>query len=265
MDTWKKELYVFEDLKIHVVRAQAKKPPLLFLHGLLQNADCFSLLAKNLQKHYEIIMPDARGHGLSSHPKKGYNYETLAIDVIKLTKALKLKNPILMGHSMGGMTAALAASENPFLFSKVVLVDPAFLSQKQQEEVLESNLVQEHQKILNNSKEEYLNNLLKRHQNKRPLELIQHFLEARFQTALEAFDIFRSPYPSFESIMQKLKVPCLLITGDTTPVISYKLAQKLLQMNSLLKYERIEKAGHAVLYDQPLAFCKLVHSFIQSH
>jgi N-formylmaleamate deformylase len=55
-------------------------------------------------------MPDARGHGNSSTPFKGYRYEDHASDVVGLIKGLGLVTPVLLGHSMGGMTAAVIAS-----------------------------------------------------------------------------------------------------------------------------------------------------------
>ena len=58
----------------------------------------------------------------------GYDTRELAADVIGLIEALQLGQPILVGHSMGGITAAVVAKERPDLVRGLVLEDPAFVS-----------------------------------------------------------------------------------------------------------------------------------------
>lgn len=99
-------------------------------------------------------MPDARGHGKSSVPLDGYRYEDHAKDIVGLIRSLNLSTPIIIGHSMGGMTATLVASINPTLLRGLILVDPAFLSPKIQREVYDSDIVEQHRQILSTSLEE---------------------------------------------------------------------------------------------------------------
>jgi pimeloyl-ACP methyl ester carboxylesterase len=73
------------------------------------------LLRHSLWKEMDVIMPDTRGHGKSSVPDYGYRYEDHADDVVRLIHTLKLYSPILIGHSMGGLTATVVASRDPKL------------------------------------------------------------------------------------------------------------------------------------------------------
>jgi pimeloyl-ACP methyl ester carboxylesterase len=83
-------------------------------------------------------MPDARGHGGSSTPLSGYRYEDYAADVLAFIRELGLSAPILLGHSMGGMTAAVVASNPDVPLRGVVLADPTFLGPERQREVYEA-------------------------------------------------------------------------------------------------------------------------------
>ncbi|MGF6849677.1 pimeloyl-ACP methyl ester carboxylesterase [Chitinophaga sp. W3I9] len=47
---------------------------------------CWSSLAQTLEKDYDVILPDARGHGRSSAPDYGYQYEDHANDIAGLIK-----------------------------------------------------------------------------------------------------------------------------------------------------------------------------------
>jgi non-heme chloroperoxidase len=51
---------------------------------------------------YRCIARDRRGHGRSSQPWNGYDYNTFADDLATLIETLDLKDAILVGHPMGG-------------------------------------------------------------------------------------------------------------------------------------------------------------------
>jgi pimeloyl-ACP methyl ester carboxylesterase len=70
-------------------------------------------------------MYDARGHGYSDKPDGPYDLATHVADLVGLIRALGLEKPVLMGHSMGGGTVALAAATHPDLARAVILEDPA--------------------------------------------------------------------------------------------------------------------------------------------
>jgi N-formylmaleamate deformylase len=68
-------------IDIHFRRTGGDKPPLIALHGLIGSGACLSPLAHALEDHFDVIVPDARGHGGSSSPERGYLYSDLAGDV----------------------------------------------------------------------------------------------------------------------------------------------------------------------------------------
>jgi non-heme chloroperoxidase len=77
--------------------------PVVFSHGWPLSADAFEdqmfFLAS---RGYRCIAHDRRGHGRSSQPWNGYDYNTFADDLATLIETLDLKDAILVGHSMGG-------------------------------------------------------------------------------------------------------------------------------------------------------------------
>jgi non-heme chloroperoxidase len=77
--------------------------PVVFSHGWPLSADAvedqmFFLASRG----YRCIAHDRRGHGRSSQPWNGYDYNTFADDLATLIETLDLKDAILVGHSMGG-------------------------------------------------------------------------------------------------------------------------------------------------------------------
>lgn len=262
MHSFSSQTCIANGINIHYYRTGGKKPPALLLHGLMTSGACWTLLARTLEADYDVIMPDARGHGHSSALESGYNYETLATDVFSLINALELTSPVIIGHSMGGMTAAVFASRYPKRLKGLILADPTFLTKERQEEVQRSDVAEQHRSILNRSKEEYLAEV--RSRSSRSAELISFLVEARFQTSMHAFEILRSPNPDYKMLMQALTAPCLLVTCDTNPVVSHLLAKELTSLNEHVKVKQIKKSGHGIPFDQPECFSHVVKDFLQS-
>jgi pimeloyl-ACP methyl ester carboxylesterase len=127
MTNWMTGVCETNGINIHYRRTGRSKPPLVLLHGLAGSGACWIPLARALEGEYDVVMPDARGHGNSSTPLDGYRYEDYASDVVGLIQGLGLAAPVLLGHSMGGMTAALVASQLATAIRGVILADPDVL------------------------------------------------------------------------------------------------------------------------------------------
>ena len=96
-------------------------------HGSSDDALCWTNLARELTDRYDVIMFDARGHGLSDPPTAADPVDVQVEDLAGLIKALKLEKPILMGHSMGSASVAWFAAKYPDVPRAVILEDPALV------------------------------------------------------------------------------------------------------------------------------------------
>jgi pimeloyl-ACP methyl ester carboxylesterase len=126
MNSWSDEYVHTNGIRIHYYRTGGAKPPLLLLHGVTDSGLCWTRVARALEGEYDVIMPDARGHGFSDGPETGFSIEILAEDVAGLIQALQLQQPYILGHSMGGLTASVLAAQHPDLPRAILLEDPAW-------------------------------------------------------------------------------------------------------------------------------------------
>ena len=244
-------------INIHYTRTGGDRPPVIFLHGLTANGACWTALARALQSEYDIILPDARGHGQSSAPEHGYRYEDHANDIVGLIKALRLPPAILVGHSMGGLTAAVVASRHPALLRGLILADPTFLSPEVQREVYDSDVADQHRRYLKMSLEDVLAEARIRHPQ-RSLETIKLLARARLQTSLAAFEVLTPPNPGYRQLVSAIEVPSLLVIGGPAGVVSPEAAAELQRLNPRLQVEQIPEAGHGLPYDHPERFALLI-------
>lgn len=262
MTHWTSANHNTNGIKIHYLRTGGHKPAVVLLHGLTGSGACWSPLARALEADYDVVMPDARGHGESSTPLHGYRYEDYAADVVGLIEGLELKAPVLLGHSMGGMTATVVASQMGGTLQGVLLADPTFLSPKQQREVYESDAIEQQRQLLNAEREAVLAQARKRHPH-RTTEIVELVTEARLKTRLPAFEVLTPPNPDFRRLISKIEMPMLLVIGDSG-IVSREMASELETLNPRLQVEQIAEAGHGLPYDQPERFAAVVKSFLRT-
>lgn len=88
---------------------QPQNPVVLALHGWLDNANSFALLAPYLADKFYVIAIDLPGHGHSSHLPEGcyYHFSDGIFIIQQIINALQLNKIHLIGHSMGACLASL--------------------------------------------------------------------------------------------------------------------------------------------------------------
>ena len=100
------------------------QPPLLALHGWLDNAESFSPLAEQLEG-FHLVALDLAGHGRSDHRNADgeYNIWSDLPDILAVTDQLGWSSFYLLGHSRGAIIACLFASAMTERVRKLVLLD----------------------------------------------------------------------------------------------------------------------------------------------
>lgn len=101
-----------------------EQPPLLMLHGWLDNAASFRLLAPLLTDYY-VVAPDLTGHGRSDRrsPDAGYQIWDDLPEILGIVEQLGWSKFDLLGHSRGAIIGTLLASAFPERIKHLILLD----------------------------------------------------------------------------------------------------------------------------------------------
>jgi esterase len=106
-------------------REYGQGQPLIILHGLFGQSDNWNTLAKRYsENNFQVFTIDQRNHGLSPHGEE-WNYEVMADDLKEFIDTHQLKDPILIGHSMGGKTVMFFELKYPGISKKIIVADIA--------------------------------------------------------------------------------------------------------------------------------------------
>jgi lipase len=118
-------------VQVRTWAADRPGPVLVALHGWTDSGEVFAPLAGALARRWTLVAPDAPGHGGTPwRPADRYRVAEHVPAVLTVLDALPRLVPapgplVLLGHSMGGLTAARVAAARPAEVARLVLEDPA--------------------------------------------------------------------------------------------------------------------------------------------
>jgi pimeloyl-ACP methyl ester carboxylesterase len=242
---------------------QGSGTPLVYLHGA-GGLPAFTPDLEVLSQHFSLIAPLHPGFGSTGE-------EHLHADMLKLTlhtwdvlDALGISEPILIGHSMGGMLAAEMAAIEPGRVKKLVLVGATGLwlddcptadfFAMRPEELVEA--------VFYDPQSELAKAFLVLPQDQ---EAANEVMIQRIK-GFAAAGRFLWPLPDrgLRERLYRVKAPTLLLWGETDKIVPVRYArafQELLTSSPLVKVEVLPGAGHMVLLEQTQAATRVILEF----
>ena len=218
--------FLFKDVNVNYSFTDNKSEiNLVYLHGWGQNIQMMMPIAKPFMKKYNVLIIDLPGFGDSSEPDEVWDVFEYANLVHELVKKLKIKNPILIGHSFGGKVSICYASK--YETKKLVLLASPF-----RKSIVKKSL-----------KTKILKSLAK-------VPILKNFAEYA-KKHMGSTD-YRNASPKMRNILvkhvntditedaKKIKCPTLLIWGTRDAAVDYEEAlvlEKIISNCGLVTYE----------------------------
>ena len=109
---------------INYAEGPAAGPPLVLLHGLTGWWHSMQLLTTRLSPKWHVYACDLRGHGKSGRMADRYRLTDYAQDIAAFLRATVPEPAVLLGHSLGALTALATAPLAPESAHALVLLDP---------------------------------------------------------------------------------------------------------------------------------------------
>ncbi len=271
MTSWQSDFIHANGLRLHYTRTGGHtggaKSPLVLAHGFSDDGLCWTSVAQNLAADYDVVMIDARGHGLSDAPERGYSPLEQSDDVAGVIAGLNLSRPAVLGHSMGAMTTLMLAGRYPDLVRAIVLEDPppwwvADFAPPFNEEW--KRQTQAWLTALQNQSRESLIAMQRVESPDWPEVDLVPWADSKLRISLKFFDHLSPFNIDWPVVVGGIRCPVLLITGDpergalVTPEYALTLQAWLPQLRTV----HIPGAGHSIRRDQFAAFMNVVRPFL---
>ncbi|HEY2106106.1 MAG TPA: alpha/beta hydrolase [Candidatus Binataceae bacterium] len=250
---------------------------ILFLHVGGLNAHTWDVVSLMLRHRYRCVALDQRGHGDSEwSPGSDYGMDSHLRDIEGLAGQMKLRRPVLVGQSMGGINAINYAGRHSAEMAGLVVVDvgpeiiPAggarirdFIAAPQLDSpdeflkrAVEFNPLRD-PRILRRSL--YYN--LRQYPNGK--WTWKH--DTRRATEAQTGDMAAAAAHRAEELWKavpKIKCPTLVVRGALSDVISDEQAEKFVHALPQGRFVKVEKAGHNVQGDNPAGLLAVLEPFL---
>jgi len=262
---WTQNDITINGARLHYTRTgDGSHPPLVLVHGFSDNGLCWTPTARDLESEYDVLMPDARGHGLSARVQPGDAVD-MAADLAGIIRDLGLTRPVIAGHSMGARTIAQLGARFPDVPRALILEDPPWwLPNPAAEPAQRHNPLQAWIKSLADLS---LEEIIAQNRVEHPTwadDVLRAWCAAKKQLDQNFFAARDAGQMEWQDVVKALACPTLVITADPDKggLITPEVASLITEMNPAITVAHIPGTGHHVRFEDYDAYMDVFRGFL---
>jgi N-formylmaleamate deformylase len=248
-------------LALRALEFAGDRHPIVVVPGITSPAATWTFVVDALNPSRHVILLDARGRGASDKPQTGYSTKDYVGDLKALIDAFRLKETILLGHSMGARVVTAFDVAFPAAAKALLVVDPPVSGpgRRPYPMPVDFYVVQRNQVLSGASVDE-----LAREAPTWSSDRIQDRIDW-LPSCSEA--AIRQSHASFhtESFLEnwsKVTAPALFVRGAKSPVIEQAEFLEVRAANPRATYVEIQRSGHMVPWDNLVDFVEVVERYV---
>jgi esterase len=267
---------VVNNLRMHYLDwGNAHLPPVLLLHGVRLQAHTWDMSALLLRDHYHLVAVDQRGHGDTEWTSEAQfgddTFDLMLDDTEQLVRHLGWDRFILVGMSMGGITAMRYAARFAERLRALCIVDIAPTT-------MHSGVLSMEGFRIETETLSHFEDFLERSHKfmpHRPIAQLRYSLMHSLRQLPDGRWTWKqdhragavrrkAPLETLWTELPKISAPTLLMRGAQSNVLSAEAAQRAIETLPRAKLVVIDPATHNVHSDNPNAFARELHAFLQA-
>lgn len=273
MNGWQEGDVETNGIRLHYTRTGGDKPPLIMAHGVTDSGLCWAPVAQALAADYDVIMVDARAHGLSQETESGFDPATQAADLAGVITGLGLSRPAVLGHSMGAATALALAGTYPDLPGAILLEDPPSWWTDWYETRAAGDRVAQMRETAIARKAMSRADLIAEQRAQEPGwsdDELQPWADAKQRVSLHVMSVFDRSNPKtvdWAATLSRITCPTLLLISDPElgGIVTAEDAAGLKALAPQAEVVHIPDAGHSIRRDQFQPYVEAVRAFLTAH
>jgi len=258
--------------------------PVLFMHGGGQTRYSWKDSARRIAAlGMTSIIVDARGHGESDWVEsKNYTFWNFAKDLLSISRDIKNSYghpPVLVGASLGGISALLAQEKDPDIFQAIVLVDitprmemsgvdkiQGFMGAKMEEGFATAEEAAEAiaAYLPDRKRPKSLDGLRKNLRLQEDGRLYWHWDPAFMKGPATINSGLERGFETLEQAAAKITVPTLLVRGQRSELVTETAAREFVDLVPHARFVDVSDAGHMVAGDKNDAFTEAIIDFLKA-
>lgn len=244
----------------HKVKGEGQ--PLILIHGFCETGDIWSPLVENLLKEIQVVTVDLPGFGRSELPKAEITIEEIGSWMNDWLLSYNFKNPIIIGHSLGGYVCLAMMSQKPNLFAGLGLIHS---TAKADSEIKRDNRTKVMEFVKSNGVRLYVDSFipgLYYDKNHPTVEFALEIARKTTESTFLAYTLAMRNRPSKELVLANLRVPAIIIGGQNDPVIDLKTLEDQAKLSEMIRFFALKKAAHMGMLEVEMETATLVNSYV---
>ena len=268
MSSWQSGDVEANGLRLHYTRTGGAKPPVVLAHGFSDDGLCWTPVAEALEADYDVIMVDARGHGRSEAPERGYGSAEQAEDLRGVIAALELQRPPVLGHSMGAATTLVLAGTYPDVPGAILLEDPPARWMRGSERSPSNPEWQARMRTqITEFKRKTREELIAEQRAQTPSwseAELGPWADSKLRLSPNVINRSGAAEVDWQVLLRRITCPALLITADPAQgaIVSEESATALRELVPQLRVAHVPGAGHSIRRDQFARYIEIVRAFL---
>ena len=241
-------------------------PPLVFLHGIVGLLDDWRFLERLAQNHH-VFAPELPGYGESSGEELLEDMLDFTLHGWDVIDALRLQTqPVLVGHSLGGMIAAEMACLSPSAVARLVLIDSfgLWLDEHPVPDLF-ALLPFEFGDLLFHDPERAEALLAGATDVAEPEALRQFFVDNARRLGTAGKILFPIPNRRLSKRLYRLSTETLVVWAEADRLMPPVYAERWQTLLPHAQLTCIANAGHMLPYEQPAAAADAIQTFLSKH
>ncbi|HEX8637529.1 MAG TPA: alpha/beta hydrolase [Pyrinomonadaceae bacterium] len=222
-----------------------KSAPVVLVCGLSISSSYMINTALELARVSDVYCPDLPGFGKSSKPARTLGVPELSEALSVFLQKSEIERPVIVAHSFGCQIAADFALKNPANLERLVLAAPSG------DPSVNSAFSYFCRLTLDAFREPF---------SLTPLA-VRDYLSAGLVRGFRTFQF--AMRDRIEEKLPRIAVPALVIRGSRDPIVSPQWAEQVARLLPNAKLVTIERAAHAVNYNSPQEFARVIRAFIK--
>lgn len=244
----------------HQVKGEGQ--PLILIHGFCETSDIWSPLVENLLKEIQVVTVDLPGFGRSELSNAEITIEEIGSWMNDWLLSNNFKNPIIMGHSLGGYVCLAMISQKPDLFAGLGLIHSTAKADSETKRV-NRNKVMEF--VKSNGVRVYVDSFipgLYYDKNHPTVDFALEIARKTTESTFLAYTLAMRNRPSTEHVLANLRVPAVIIGGQNDPVIDLKSLEEQAKLNEMIRFFTLKKAAHMGMLEAEIETATLVNKYV---
>jgi N-formylmaleamate deformylase len=267
MTAWYSGDTVANGIRMHYYRTGGDKPQVVLSHGGSDSGLCWTRLTRALEADYDVIMPDARHHGLSEGPAGAGGFEVQAVDLAEFVRSLGLDRPVIGGHSMGAMSSLYCAALYPDLVRGLILEDGGIGFDLSPSGMLNEERIAAIQRETRAQRALDRDQLIEfgRRQSPKWDEIeFGPWADAKLQARNDLSALSQPPSLTWQDALTRVTCPVLVITGDNSlgSMIRPEHVAEAHQIMPSLEAVNLPGAGHNVRREAFEGYVEALRAFL---